>query len=42
MAASAAATVKINNVKTWPVKSPRKIEKETKLILTANNINSIQ
>ena len=41
IAASAAATVKINRVKTCPAKSPRKIEKETKFILTASNINSI-
>ena len=41
IAASAAATVKIKSVNTCPVRSPRKIENATKLILTANNINSI-
>ena len=34
IAASAAATVKINRVKTCPAKSPRKIENATKFILT--------
>ena len=41
IAASAAATVKINRVKTCQAKSPRKIENATKFILTASNINSI-
>ena len=41
IAASAAATVKTNIVKICPVKSLVKIEKETKLILTANRISSI-
>ena len=41
MAASAAATVKTNIANIWPVKSCEKIEKETKLIFTANNISSI-
>ena len=40
IAASAAATVKINIVNIWPSKSPEKIEKEIKLIFTDNNINS--
>ena len=41
IAASAAATVKISIVKIWPIMSPEKIEKENKLILTANKISSI-
>ena len=39
--ANAAATVRINKVKTCPVKSPKNIEKETKLMFTASKINSI-
>ena len=39
IAASAAATVKINKAKTCPVRSPKKIENATKLILTESNIN---
>ena len=35
------ATVRINNVKTCPVKSFKKIENATKLMLTANKINSM-
>ena len=31
----------MNSVKTWPARSPRKIENATKFILTASNINSI-
>ena len=34
IAASAAATVKINSVNTWPDKFPKYIENETKFILT--------
>ena len=41
MAASAAATVRINKVKTWPARSPRKIENATRFILTASNINLV-
>ena len=41
IAASAAATVKINKVKTCPDKSFNYIENETKFILTANKISSI-
>ena len=41
IAASAAATVKINNVNTRPDKSPRNNEKETKLMYTASKISSI-
>ena len=37
IAASAAATVKINKVNICPLKSFKKIEKETRLILTATN-----
>ena len=36
IAASAAATVKINKVNTCPVKLPKNIEKETKFIFTAS------
>ena len=38
--ASAAATVRINIVKTWPTRSPKKIENATKFIFTAAKINS--
>ena len=41
IAASAAATVKINNVNICPPKSFMKIEKDTKFMFTANNISSI-
>ena len=41
IAASAAATVKINSEKICPVRSPRKKEKDTKFMFTANKINSI-
>jgi hypothetical protein len=41
IAASAAATVKINIVKICPVRSCVKIEKETRFILTAKSISSI-
>ena len=40
IAASAAATVKINIVNIWPSKSPEKIENEIKLIFTDSKINS--
>ena len=36
--ASAAATVRINIVKTWPTRSPKKIENATKFIFTAAKI----
>ena len=41
IAASAAATVNINNVNTWPDKSSKYIENDTRLILTANYISSM-
>ena len=41
IAASAAATVKINSVNTCPAKSFKCVEKATKFIFTANNINYI-
>jgi hypothetical protein len=41
MAASAAATVRTNNEIICPVRSPKKYEKETKLILTDKSIISI-
>ena len=41
IAASAAATVKINIVNICPTMSPEKIENDIKFIFTANNINSM-
>ena len=41
MAASAAATVRMNMLNTCPVRSPKNEEKATKLILTASSINSM-
>ena len=41
MAASAAATVKINIVKICPTISPEKIEKDIRFIFTASKISSI-
>ena len=40
MAASAAATVSTNMAKIWPTKSLRKDENATRLMFTANSINS--
>src|ERR1700740_1180359 len=40
IAASAAATVRINSAKTWPVRSPKKAEKATRLILTESRMSS--
>ena len=41
MAASAAATVRMKNTKTWPVRSAWKYEKATKFMLTDSSISSI-
>ena len=41
MADSAAATVKIKNTNTWPVRSLRKCENAMKFKLTDSNINSM-
>src|SRR6185503_19054377 len=41
IAASAAATVRTNIARTWPVRSPRKAEKATRLMFTASRISSI-
>ncbi|MNT75013.1 hypothetical protein D3C72_2138730 [compost metagenome] len=40
MAASAAATVRMNRANTWPVMSFRNDEKATMLMLTASRISS--
>src|ERR1700720_30952 len=40
IAASAAATVRMNSAKIWPVRSPRKAEKATRLRLTESRISS--
>jgi len=40
IADSAAATVKINKAKIWPIKSSKYTEHRTKFRLTASNINS--
>ena len=41
IAASAAATVKTNSVKTWPTRSFMKLEKATRFIFTERSISSI-
>src|SRR6476620_11072430 len=40
MAASAAATVRMKSENTWPVRSPRKLEKATRLMFTDSRISS--
>src|SRR5258707_319714 len=41
IAASAAATVRMNRAKIWPTRSPRNAENATKFRLTASKISSI-
>ena len=40
IAASAAATVRMKNTKTWPAASPSERENATKLMFTASSISS--
>ena len=41
IAASAAATVRMKNTKTWPVSSPRYRENAMKLVFTASSMSSM-